>query len=144
MTTLLLLCAFALSTPQPTAPDGTAMAKITQVIHDFSTAVDQQDVKETDAVLHAEFRAVVNQFMGAADVTILSKSMYLEMLKSKKIGGDQRKVKVHSIHLTDNVAVAHVTFTGEKLAFHTFIQLVEDTEKNWSIVSDMPNVAARQ
>lgn len=143
MTTLFLLCALAFSTTQNLAEDNNQMAKITQTIHDFSTAVDRQDAKATDAILHTEFRAVVNQFMGAADVTILAKPLYLDMLKAKKIGGDKRAVKVHSINLTNNVAVARVTFMGKELAFHTFIQLVEDPEGNWLIISDMPNVEAR-
>ncbi|MFK7934629.1 MAG: nuclear transport factor 2 family protein [Saprospiraceae bacterium] len=119
------------------------MSKISEVIHTFSMAVDQRQVKAADGVLHADFRALVNQFMGSDGVTVLPKSAYLDMLKQEKIGGDQRQVKVHSINLTNNVAVARVTFTGKELVFHTFIQLVEDKKGNWLIISDMPNVEVK-
>lgn len=140
MTVIIFICALALSQPQLASNDGVAMAKITQTIHDFSTGVDKGNVKQTAGTLHSEFRAIVNRLFGAKEVSVMSRNLYLDLLKQGKIGGDTRTVKVHSINVTDNVAVARVTFTGKELVFHTFMQLIEDELGNWLIISDMPNV----
>jgi len=114
-------------------------AVVTAVEH-FVENVDQRDIKGVDAVLHSNFRAIVNRLFGSEEVAIMDKSLYLDLLKQGKIGGDKREVIIESIHFEGNNALVKATFDGKELGFHTFIQLVQETSGDWKIISDMPNI----
>ncbi len=117
---------------------GKDLEKISEAIHHFVSAADQRNSAEMDKVLHKDFRAVVNRLFGSTEVSIMNKTLYLDLLKQGKIGGDNRTVEINSVNLEGNNAVVRASFSGKELKFNTFIQLVKDTEGHWSLISDMP------
>ena len=137
---ILGLMALSLSTGTFTDEEVKDLEKLAQTIHQFSESVDTRNVKATDKVLHHGFRAVVNRLFGSEEVSIMDKTLYLNLLKEGKIGGDKRTVKIHSINMEGNNAVVKVEFDGSALRFQSFMQMVKDTAGNWTIISDMPNV----
>ena len=116
------------------------LEKISKAVHDFSSSADQRDIKNMDKILHKDYRAVVNRLFGSEEVSVMNKSLYLDLLKQEKIGGDSRSVEIQSIDVEENNAVVRATFTGKELIFTTFIQLVKDVEGNWLIISDLPRI----
>jgi len=137
---LLIMLSFAAGAMNFTDDEVKDLEKVAKAVNQFSSSVDARDVKSTDQVLHANFRAVVNRLFGSEEVSIMDKSLYLKMLSDGKIGGDQRKVTIHTINLEGNNAVVKASFEGAELRFFTFMQLVKDTKGNWTIISDMPRI----
>lgn len=114
---------------------------ITQAVKTFSLSADKRDSDQMNKILHKDFRAIVNRLFGSDELSTMDKSTYLDLLKQGKIGGDQREVKIQSIHVEANNAVVHAKLHGKALLFETFIQLVKDVEGNWTVISDMPVIS---
>ncbi len=112
--------------------------KISEAVHAFSEGADNRDVKQLQNLLHENYRAIVNQAFGSKEVQFMDKTMYLDLLKKEAIGGDTRTVIILSIDMEDNNAIVKAKFTGQELTFTTFIQLIEDVDGEWRIISDMP------
>lgn len=116
---------------------------IVKTVEQFVKNADKRDIKGVDAVLHSNFRAIVNRLFGSEEVSIMDKALYLDLLKQGKIGGDERKIMIESIHFEGNNAFVKATLDGKKSVFHTFIQLVEEVSGEWKIISDMPNIESK-
>ncbi|MDW3646954.1 MAG: nuclear transport factor 2 family protein [Bacteroidia bacterium] len=112
--------------------------KIHAAVKEFVKSADKQDVNSMDKIMHKEFRTVANQLFGAPEVSVINKSSYLAMMKEGKLGGDSRKVKIEEIEVIGKNAVVKATFTGKKLIFQTFVQLVKGPDGEWKVISDMP------
>ncbi len=115
---------------------------ITQLIQTFAQAGDQNDADKLAACLDDNFRVVMNRLFGSETVSIMPKEVYVEKIRSKEFGGDQRKVQVEKIVLNGNTASAKVTLTGDKATFVTLLNLVQDGDGQWLIVSDTPTIRA--
>lgn len=113
-------------------------AKISEAVYAFCEGADHRDVDRLDGVLHANYRAIVNQAFGANEVQLMDKPMYLDLIKKKVIGGDTREVTILSIDVEDKIAVVKAKFAGKQLNFTTFIQVVHDVDGEWRVMSDMP------
>lgn len=114
--------------------------KIQAAVKEFVKSADKQDVSSMDKIMHKEFRTVANQLFGAPEVSVINKSTYLAMMKEGKLGGDSRKVKIEEVEVIGNNAVVKATFTGKKLIFQTFVQLVKGSDGAWKVISDMPAI----
>jgi ketosteroid isomerase-like protein len=115
---------------------------ITQLIQTFAQAGDQNDAEKLAACLDDNFRVVMNRLFGSEAVSIMPKEVYVEKIRSKEFGGDKRKVNVEKIVLNGNTASAKVILAGEKSTFITLLNLVQDADGNWLIVSDTPTIKA--
>ena len=111
---------------------------ISTAVHHFAANADQQDVKKMAAVLDDNFRAVVNRLFGSKEVSIMDKSLYLQLLKDKKIGGSKRDVTILTMNITNNNAAVKAQLVGKNLLFTTYLLLVKNEEGDWKIVNDMP------
>ncbi|MEL6863077.1 MAG: nuclear transport factor 2 family protein [Bacteroidota bacterium] len=120
---------------------GNDLQQINALVHAFVQGADERNVQQMDKVLHPEFRAVVNRLMGSEELSLMTKNLYLDLLKKGSIGGDKRTVYIEAIQIENNNAVVRATFKGEKLVFNTFLQLVKAADGQWSIISDMPHIA---
>ena len=119
---------------------GNDSEEISAAVKKFVKSADKQDLNSMDEVMHKEFRTVANQLFGAPEVSVITKSTYLAMMKEGKLGGDSRKVKIEEIEVIGNNAVVKATFTGQKLIFQTFVQLVKGSDGDWKVISDMPTI----
>ncbi|WMX14268.1 nuclear transport factor 2 family protein [Aureispira sp. CCB-E] len=111
---------------------------IVDVVEMFAKSADQQNVTKMKKVLHKDFRALVNRMFGSKDLSVTDKETYLSLLEAKKIGGDDRAVRINSISIQGANAYVHATFVGKKLIFNTYLLLVEQEDGTWQIVNDMP------
>ena len=137
---LIMSVFFTTNSSLNTAEEDTNMAAVIKAVEQFTKSADKRDVKQMDAIMHSNFRAIVNRLFGSEEVSIMDKALYLDLLKKGKIGGDNRKITVESIHFEGSNALVKATLEGEELIFYTFIQLVQETSGDWKIISDMPNI----
>lgn len=139
MKVLMLLSCFSALTIISSTPTSDQEA-IKKAVKTFATAADQQDVEAMDAILHPEYRAVLNQLFGSKQVTLLDKASYLAMLKAKKIGGDKRSIAIQTVDINDLNAMVKVQLKGAKATFTTYLLLAKGSDQMWRIISDMPTM----
>ena len=116
----------------------TDKASIEQLVNQFANAGDQRDVARLKSLLHDDFRLVMNRLFGGETVDLLGKSAYLKMMEEGKIGGDTRTVKILSIDITQNNAVAKVALKGKALTFESYYQLIKNPSGQWQLINDLP------
>jgi hypothetical protein len=80
----------------------------------------------------------MNQLFGSKKVAVISKSVYLEKIKSKEWGGDKRTAIIENVIINGNTSVAKVTFKGKKATFISLINLVKNAKGEWKLISDTP------
>jgi len=137
---LLMSVFFATTVGLDHAEKDTNTTAVVKAVEQFAKSADQRDVKQMDAIMHSNFRAIVNRLFGSEEVSIMDKALYLDLMKQGKIGGDERNVTIESIHFEGKNALVKATFEGKELMFYTFIQLVQETTGDWKVISDMPNI----
>lgn len=111
---------------------------IEKVIIEFSKAGDENDSKKLETYLDDNYRVVMNRLFGSKEISIMSKSVYLEKIRIKEYGGDKRELAIKNIVINGTTASAQVTFKGTKMTFISLILLIQDSEGNWKLISDMP------
>jgi len=117
--------------------------KVKNVATQFSQYADQQDVTAMSSILNEQYHTYLNRLMGGTQVKTLDKTTYLQMLKDKKIGGDDRKVTIESIDISGNNASVKIRMEGKKLNFASYLLLAKAESGDWQIVADMPSVAQK-
>ena len=122
------------------AQDRQDLAAIETAVHDFVRLGDQQNSQGLDRLLHPQFRAVVNRLFGAEEVSLMDKSVYLQLIKDKKIGGDKRDVYILSVDVVNKNATVKARFEGKALRFTTFLSLVKNVDGSWQVIGDMPDI----
>ena len=123
-----------------TAQTGQDLTKINETIQAYSLAGDQRDIARLDTILHPQYRSLVHRALGGADLNVMDKVSYLQLMADKKIGGDTRKLHILHVDVNGNVAQVKVILQGSVLKFTTYISLVKMTDDNWQIVGDMPQI----
>ena len=113
---------------------------IQQVITNFAKSADQNNVEAIEELLDANYRILMNQLFGSDELSVVDRATYLEKIRSKEWGGDDREVTFGEIIVNGNTATAHVTLKGKKATFISLFQLVKNQEGNWILVSDMPTI----
>lgn len=136
----IVLASLLLGTLAAQAQETTDLAKIELAVRTFSSGADQQDVGRLDKILHPQYRAVVNRLFGSTDLSLMDKSLYLQLVQDKKIGGDTREVYLLQTEINGNVACVKAILEGKVLRFTTFISLVKLPDGTWQIISDMPEI----
>ncbi len=105
-----------------------------QAVHHFAMAGDRQDVAALASVLHDDFR-VSFVVEGADEASQLTRAQYLDMVKSKKLGGDTRRVELLKLDVQGNLAFARVRLTGQKASFECMQTLLKRAGE-WKMLSD--------
>lgn len=113
---------------------------IKKTILAFSQAGDNNDADKLAACLDDNYRVVMNRLFGSDKVSILTKEVYLEKIRSKAFGGDNRKVNIESIELTNSTAMAKVSLVGSKATFISLFTLIKNENNEWKLISDVPIV----
>jgi len=108
-------------------------ASISKIIQDFS---DGADKREVERVASAFYNKSNQFFMSKGNVVKLPMKQYLALLKNKKIGGVKRKLVIHSIDVTGEIASAKVTMHGAKYRFDNYITFMKVSGK-WKIVNNV-------
>jgi len=124
------------------AQDRNEGKKIQNAIRQWAQAADAQNADAAAIHLDTHYRIVMNRLMGSPDVRTVDKETYLQMLRDKKLGGDARTLKFKRIKVVGSTASVELEMTGKKLHFQSLIQLIQDAEGNWKLVSDVPQITA--
>ena len=140
MKEIIIMSIFALFTAIGCNAQSSEENSIEQTIIGFSKAGDRNDSDELADYLDDNYRIVMNRMFGSSEVSIMPKDVYLEKIKSKEYGGDNRKVSIEAITLNGNTASAKVTFIGTKMTFVSILNLIKEEDHHWKIVSDVPVV----
>lgn len=111
---------------------------IKEVIMAFSKAGDQNNADKLGTLLDDNYRIVMNRLFGSKEVSIMPKSLYLQKIKSKEFGGDNREVSIKKVLINGTTATVQATFKGSKSTFVSFIVLIKNEKGNWKLVSDIP------
>ncbi|ELR71326.1 hypothetical protein C900_02941 [Fulvivirga imtechensis AK7] len=113
---------------------------VENVVRRFIHGADARDIRQVDAVLNVNFRAVINRLFGGEDLSIMTKDLYLDLLKNGKIGGDQRQIEFLMTDIVGNYAVVKAKFKGKELLFTNYILLIRTIDNEWLMVTDLPHV----
>lgn len=140
MKSLMLMMMAFLSVATVYAQGKAESKKIQAAITQWAQAADLQNADAAGAFLDEKYSIVMNRLFGSKDVTTMDKATYLQMLRDKKLGGDPRVLKFKRITVVGTIASVQLEMTGKKLKFDSFIQLAQDAEGNWKLVSDVPYV----
>ncbi len=136
MRNVLFLGLFSLLFSFASADLGDDKTAIKKVLTKFTKAGDSNDAKALDLLLNEHYRITMNQLFGSKDIAVMDKSTYLDMIRSKKFGGDKRRIDIQSINIQGNNAVVHVHFLGEKANFNSILGFAKTAEGNWQLISD--------
>jgi ketosteroid isomerase-like protein len=140
MKKLVLMFFLAAHTAVSCSSQSTDEKAIREVITAFAKAADKNDVASLDKYLDANFRVVMNRLFGSTEVGILPRDVYMEKIRTKEFGGDDRKITIENICLNGSSASAKVTFAGSKMTFVSIVVLIKDDKGIWKLVSDVPSV----
>src|SRR5689334_12977956 len=114
---------------------------ISTLVENYVSALAQRSIETIDSLLHPEFKVIVNKSVPHQLSAFLSKTNYLDMIRSGKAGGDDYKIEDLSLHVMGPTAMAQYTLHGRQTIMHVFLQLIQEGE-DWKIVSNMPYVTA--
>lgn len=126
-----------------TTPINSDKQKVKNVATQFAQFADQQDVIAMASILNEQYHTYLNRLMGSTQVKVLDKTTYLQMLKDKKLGGDDRKITIESMDINGNNASVKIRMEGKKLNFDTYLLLAKSESGDWQIVVDMPNIVQK-
>jgi len=114
--------------------------EINTAVSEFAKAGDMNDAEKLSGYLDTNYRVVMNRLFGSSEVSVMSREVYLEKIRTKEFGGDTRKVKVENLVVNGTTASAKVTMKGKKATFISLITLIKNAKGEWKLVSDVPIV----
>lgn len=107
---------------------------ITQFVH----AADVQDADQVATLLHEDFRVVMNQLFGSSDVSFMNKSVYVQLIRNKKMGGDKRTIDFVSVDVVNQNASVKVLLKGKTMVFESLLHLIKTADGKWQLINDLP------
>lgn len=144
-TTAIGACEPAESGTEQASPVVSDRDMIEDAIQRFMRGGDESDVAALQAVLHEQFRVVVNQgVLGGDALRTVDKTTYLGMISGKKWGGVPRTVNILSISIAGTVAAVEVKTSSVRSDITSFLHLVKEKDGQWLIVSDTPFPVAKK
>ncbi len=115
--------------------------QIKEVVFSIEKAAAKRDVKELEELLHKDYRVVANRFKGSKTTTILSKEVYIKMMKDMKIGGTSYNIIFSDIKINGHTSLVDLTYVSETTSdMHKYLVLIQDKNNQWKVVSDIPLV----
>jgi ketosteroid isomerase-like protein len=116
----------------------TEIDAVKKVITAFSLAGDKNDAIELANYLDDNHRLVMNRLFGSKEVSIMTKAVYVEKVRTKEYGGDNRALTIENVVINGTAASAKVIFKGKKNTVIALIQLIKNEKGDWKLVSDIP------
>lgn len=121
-------------TPPPQSSDRDL---VEDVIKRFMRGGDESDLAALQAVLHDQFRVVINQgVLGGDALRTVDKTTYLSMISAKKWGGVSRTVNIVSVSIAGSIASAEVHTSSVRSDMTSFLHLVKEKDGQWFVVGD--------
>lgn len=115
--------------------------EIKNVVLNLEKATAERNIPKIERYLHKDYRVVANRFKGSKEATIITKEIYLEMMKGNKIGGTSYETEFKNISITEHSAIVDVLFKTKKTSnMHKYLVLIQNENNNWKVISDIPIV----
>lgn len=114
--------------------------EVEHVVRQFTQAADERRIDDVGSLLHDQFRVVINRAFGSDDLSVMTRDVYMDMLRQGKLGGDSREVRFDLIDVLGNNALVKVRLKGKQMTFTSYLSLVKTKEGKWLIVNDQPHV----
>lgn len=140
MNKIILVGIFALFITAGSNAQSSDEKAVKETIISFSKAGDKNDADKLETYLDDNYRIVMNRLFGSSEVSVMNKDVYLEKIRTKEYGGDNRKVEIESIVLNGSTASAKVSFVGSKMTFVSILILIKNGNNEWKLLSDVPIV----
>lgn len=102
-----------------------------QTATEYLSAVDVRDMDKLDALLHPQFRIVVER--RDEELQLLSKAEFLWLILAEELGGDARSVDEVSVEVSGNRALAYVRYEGHLAKFDAMQTLIRDGGR-WKLI----------
>ena len=110
---------------------------IEDAIKRFMRGGDEADIAALQAVLHDQFRVVVNQgVLGGDALRTVDKASYLSMISAKKWGGVPRTLNIVSVSIAGTIAAAETQTSSIRSDMTSFLHLVKEKDGQWLVVGD--------
>ncbi|OAV45181.1 nuclear transport factor 2 family protein [Lewinella sp. 4G2] len=108
------------------------------VIAAFADAIATNDAAALEAILHPNFTVIIPRYPTADKNSVLDRDTYIQLIGSKKIGGERYTVTYDQTTVIDYNANLMVTFDGPNTIMQATFLLTEVSEGDWQIVVDYP------
>jgi Putative lumazine-binding len=108
-----------------------------QLISAFAIAADNANEQILESILHPAFRVVfcVKTESSVSPTTVLSRNLFLEMVREGKIGGKERSVSISELSITNGFASVSAVMSHSDAEFHgNYSLIVEDG--NWFLLQE--------
>jgi hypothetical protein len=115
----------------------TEQKAVEAAVMQFVEGADKSDVAALDAVIHTQYRAVLNRIFGDS-VTTMDKATYLKLITDKKIGGVARLTKIVQVAVTENIAAVELMTSSPQAEIQSFLHFIKEPDGKWRLVSDLP------
>lgn len=112
--------------------------EIREVINTFAKAGDKNDADKLAACLDDNYRVVMNRLFGSNEVMIMPKDAFVEKIRSKEFGGDDRDVTISDIVVSGTTASAKVRYKGKKMTSVSLVTLIQNPSGDWKMVNETP------
>lgn len=115
--------------------------QIKEILVSIEKASKNRNVKQLTEFLHKDYRVVANRFKGSENAVIITKEVYLQMMKDKKIGGTNYDINFNDIKISGHTAIVDILYVSETTSdMHKYLILIQDENNQWKVVSDIPIV----
>jgi len=104
----------------------------TAAVQAFIDAGDARDTRSLERVLHDDFRVLARMPDG---LKVMERSLYLDLIKAKKLGGVPRETNVHTVMLQGDLATVRGTLASAKADFDCTWTLARNGE-SWQVIQD--------
>ncbi|GEM_PF-683986 len=121
-----------------------AVSSVRKSVEAAALAADQSDVVPLDDLLHPEFRIAMNRLFGSQDLVLMSKTAYLEKIRSKEFAGTPRTLVMTDVQVKGANAAVTAVFKGSTMSFHSYLTLVQNAGGQWWVVQDVPVLDLQQ
>lgn len=108
--------------------------------HAFVKAIGLQDVSALSKLLHSDFRVVANGFPKPGELTLISRENYLQLMSSKRIGGELYTLQIEQLNLHDTTGIVQATLQGPKSVMKVFLSFLQIPSGEWQIIANLPEV----
>jgi hypothetical protein len=108
-----------------------------ELISAFVLATDRANEEVLESILHIAFRLVfcIKTSDSMSQPTVLSRNLFLEMVREGKIGGKDRHVSVADLSVTNGFASVSAVASHADAKFHSNYSLIAENG-NWLLLQE--------
>lgn len=119
------------------------MEQIKAAIELFVKGGDHNNAKLLESVLHPNFQNIQNGFFEKKGIFVFSKEQYIDLVSTKKFGGNPRSIDYVSIEQMGDIAIAKVALESQYLKFLSVIICVRN-HGQWQIINNTPKIEVKK